>query len=266
MPSPDRALTGRTILAIFAHPDDESLACGGTLARAADAGARVVVVSVSRGEAGSISDGSLVPDGDLGRTRTRELGNAGRALGIAEVVVFDHPDGNVTWGRPDDLEAELALTIARFRADAVITFDDDGLYWHPDHIGVHEHTTAAVASRGQDAPALYYVTTPPGVMRAVVDAAHLDPRAPAELSLWGISPEAFGHAAKAPTFAVDVRDWIPRKLDALRCHRTQIGPGNPFTWIDDDSARRMLGTEYFRRAPIAGAHEPLLETLAISCA
>ena len=67
-------LAGRTVLGIFAHPDDESLACGGTLARLADAGCRVVVVCASHGEAGSISDPALVPDGD----RQRQL------LAIAE--------------------------------------------------------------------------------------------------------------------------------------------------------------------------------------
>ena len=66
-------LAGRSVLAIFAHPDDESLACGGTLARLSDAGARVVLVCASHGEAGSISDPSLVPDGDLGRVRAQEL-------------------------------------------------------------------------------------------------------------------------------------------------------------------------------------------------
>ena len=72
-------LAGRTVLAIFAHPDDESLACGGTLARLADAGCRVVIVCASHGEAGSISDPALVPDGDLGRVRVRELHKLTRA-------------------------------------------------------------------------------------------------------------------------------------------------------------------------------------------
>jgi len=73
------------VLGIFAHPDDESLACGGTLARLADAGCRVVIVCASHGEAGSISDPSLVPDGDLGRVRVRELSDAAAVLGAAEV-------------------------------------------------------------------------------------------------------------------------------------------------------------------------------------
>src|SRR5947208_8778069 len=84
------SLRGRTILAVFAHPDDESLACGGTLARLADAGARIVLLCASRGESGSISDPSLVPDGDLGRVRTDELREAAKILGITEVSILDH--------------------------------------------------------------------------------------------------------------------------------------------------------------------------------
>src|SRR5215467_4427672 len=90
--APDFA--GRTILAIFAHPDDESLACGGTLARLADAGARVVLMCGSRGESGSISDPALVADGDLGAVRTHELREAAAVLGITEVIVLSHPDGD----------------------------------------------------------------------------------------------------------------------------------------------------------------------------
>src|SRR3954467_10658197 len=83
-------LAGRTVLGIFAHPDDESLACGGTLARLADAGARVIVVWGPRGEAGSISDPALVPDGNLGVVRARELCEAAAVLGVAEAIILDH--------------------------------------------------------------------------------------------------------------------------------------------------------------------------------
>src|SRR5437762_12086977 len=91
------SLAGRTVLAIFAHPDDESLACGGTLARLADAGARVILLCASQGEAGSISDPALVPDGNLGAVRAHELRDAAPVLGIAEVLLLDPPAGDRRW-------------------------------------------------------------------------------------------------------------------------------------------------------------------------
>ena len=227
----DSVTAARTVLAVFAHPDDESLACGGTLARLADAGVRVVVLCGSRGESGSISDPALVPEGDLGAVRVRELRDA----------------------------AEIIDALTQYRPDAVITFAEDGLYWHLDHIGVHERTYTAVKSLGDAAPPLYYVTMPKGVMREVVRAAHAKGGAPPDSSFWGIEPDAFGDSAQPPTFAIDVREWIPRKLAALRCHKTQMGANNPIAWIDDDEAKRWLGVEYFRRSPLDASGNGVLE-------
>lgn len=257
----DVPLTGRTVLAIFAHPDDESLACGGTLARLADAGARVVLLCASRGEAGSISDPALVPDGDLGLVRTRELRDAATTLGIADVIVMDHPDGDLRWDDVPELHAEIVAAINRYRPDAVITFAEDGLYWHLDHIGVHERTFTAVKSFGAAAPPLYYVTMPHGAMREVVEAAHAKGGSPPDSTLWGIAPDAFGQAADPPSFVIDVRAWIPRKLAALRCHQTQMGPHNPIAWINEEEARQWLGIEHFRRAPLESSNGAMLEQL-----
>jgi LmbE family N-acetylglucosaminyl deacetylase len=256
-------LAGRTVLGIFAHPDDESLACGGTLARLVDAGARVIVVCASRGEAGSTSDPALVPDGDLGVVRTRELHDAAAVLGVAEVIVLTHPDGELRWDDVPELHAEILMAIERYRPDAVITFAEDGLYWHLDHIGVHERTYTAVLSLGALAPPLYYVTMQHGVMREVARAALAKGGAPSDSSFWGIEPDAFGDGANPPSFVIDVRDWVPRKLAALRCHRTQMGPNNPMAWINEDEARRWLGTEQFRRSPLDATGDPILELLGV---
>jgi LmbE family N-acetylglucosaminyl deacetylase len=251
---------GRTVLAVFAHPDDESLACGGTLARLADAGAHIVLLCASHGENGSVSDPALVADGDLGRVRVRELREAAHVLGLAEVIVFNHPDGELRWLQVGELHAEILMAIARIRPDVVITFDEDGLYWHLDHVGIHERTTTALRTLGADAPPLYYVTIPKGVMQEVAVAARAAIGAEGS-SFWGIAASAFGDHAKAPTFVVDVREWTGRKLAALRCHRTQMGPTNPFARIDANQARRWLGVEPFRRAPMATSRAGVLEEL-----
>jgi len=252
---------GLTFLAIFAHPDDESLTCGGTIARLTDAGARVVLVCASRGERGPVSDPALVADGDLGRVRVDELCDAAAVLGVHDVVVLAHPDGNLRWAHVDEFHTEIISLVGRHSPSAVITFAEDGLYWHLDHVGVHERTYTALLSFGDEAPPLYYVTMPKGIMRGVAVAAHERGGAPPDSSFWGIEPDAFGIGAEPPGFAIDVRPWVPRKLAALRCHRTQMGGRNPIAWIDETQARECLGVEYFRRAPIPGRDLFPLEAL-----
>jgi LmbE family N-acetylglucosaminyl deacetylase len=264
----NNSCSGRTILAVFAHPDDESLACGGTLARLADAGARVVLLCASRGESGSVIDQSLVDARDLGCVRADELREAARTLGISDVDVLigNHPDGDLRWADVAELHDEIVAAIVRYRPDGIITFAEDGLYWHLDHIGVHERTYTAVRSLGADAPPLYYVTIPKGVMRQVAAAAEavdtVDGIVPLEHSkFWGIEPDVFGEAAKPPTFVIDVRAWVPRKLAALGCHRTQVGPSHPFARLDESQARRLLGFEHFRRAPTESRWESIIEEM-----
>lgn len=252
-----------TVLAVFAHPDDESLMCGGTLARLADAGVRVVLMCGSRGERGSVSDPALLNGSDLGTVRVRELQDAAKVLGIAEVVALDHRDGDLRWNAVEEFHAEIVEAIARLHPAAVITFAENGLYWHLDHIGVHERTFTAVQSLGAGAPPLYFVTMPRGIIRKVVEAAHTHGGAPSDSSFWGLEPDAFGDPEMPACLEVDVRPWIGRKLAALRCHQTQMGARNPIAWIGEEQARRLLGVEYFVRAPLdAAAPESVLDQLA----
>jgi LmbE family N-acetylglucosaminyl deacetylase len=253
-------LDGRTVLVVLAHPDDESLACGGTLARLADEGARIVLLCASRGERGSQS--GPVADEGLAGNRARELAAAAGALGIGDVLLFDHPDGDLRWAHVAELHAQIALAIRHYEPSAVITFAEDGLYWHLDHIAVHERTTTVVRSLGRDAPALYYVAMPPGVMRAIVDAATARGWTAPPAGFWSLPPDAFGDGAKPPTIAVQVQDWVPRKLAGIRCHQSQMGSGHPFAKIDEAEARRWLGVEHFRRMPDGASTGRLLEELA----
>ena len=256
-----KALAGRTILAVFAHPDDESISCGGTLARAADAGAHVALVCASHGTLGSISDPKLLAEGDLKAVRARELGAAASVLGIQEVVLLEHEDGYLRWNAPG-FDVDLAAALERLDPDAVITFDADGLYWHADHIGMHERTTKAVAALGPKAPPLYYVTLPKGAMHGLVEAARTRGRELTEDTFWGISPDAFGIETKPATFGIDVGIWADRKLAAIQAHRTQVGAHSPFAWIDAEDVERWLGHELFRRAPLGTTRPDVLELLS----
>jgi LmbE family N-acetylglucosaminyl deacetylase len=259
---PDEAsvLAGRTVLAVFAHPDDESLACGGTLARLSDDGVRVVLFCASRGERGSSADPAVLRGPELGRVRTQELRAAIEVLGISDLILHDHPDGEMRWVNVELMHDQIVQALRDYSPDAVITFGADGLYWHLDHIGIHERTTAAVQSLGEKAPPLYYVTIPRGVMRQVTDAAVANGWVPAGSTLFGITPDAFGLAAEPHSLAVDVTEWVPRKLAALRCHQTQMGPNNPFARLGAAEATRWLAVEHFRRA-FDGSGNSLLELI-----
>ncbi len=237
------SLSGRSLLAVFAHPDDESIACGGVLALCADRGVRVTLLCATHGE----NRGGVRDEGWFDQ-RARELDEAARTLGIADVILLDYRDGFLPWA--PDLSDRIEEEIRRLRPEAVVTFGKDGLYWHPDHIAICDATTAAVDGLGDEGPALYYVTMPPGQMRRVVDELwerHDDPgRA---LPLLGVAnPDAFGIGATPPSLVIDVSACAPRKLAALQCHRSQID-GGAFARMTGGDAARFFDVEHFHRPP-----------------
>lgn len=237
------SFAGKSLLAVFAHPDDESIACGGLLALCADRGARVMLLCATHGE-----NNGGVRDEVWFEQRAQELHEAAAVLGIRDVILFDYRDGFLPWA--PDLSDRIEDEIRRVRPDVVVTFGKDGLYWHPDHIAVCEATTAAVDALGDQGPALYYVTTPPGQMRRIVDEVWIgreDARTPSPL-LGIANPDAFGVGATPPSLVIDVSACAQRKLAALKCHRSQID-GGAFARISDHDAARFLGIEHFHRPP-----------------
>jgi LmbE family N-acetylglucosaminyl deacetylase len=254
-------LQGQSVLAVFAHPDDESIACGGTLAVLAEAGARVVVMCASHGERGSAA--GPVRDDDLGRQRALELCAAAQALSVAEVRLLSHPDGNLRWAEVTELHAEIVLFLRRHPTAAVITFGQDGLYWHPDHIGVHERVVSAVLALGADAPPLYFVSMANGVMTQIVGKAIARGWTAPTNGFWSIVPESFGLLADPHTIEVNVQPVLARKLQAILAHHSQMGTSHPFSDLDAADSARWLGTECFRRAPVPGRADMVLEQLCV---
>jgi LmbE family N-acetylglucosaminyl deacetylase len=236
------SFAGRSLLAVFAHPDDESIACGGLLALCADRGARVSLICATHGE-----NRSGVRDEVWFDQRARELDDAARILGISEVVLFDFRDGFLPWAY--DLSDRIEDEIRRLRPDVVVTFGKDGLYWHPDHIAICDATTAAVDALADEGPALYYVTMPPGQMRRVIDEVWAPGEEPSLSPLLGVAnPDAFGVAATPPSLVVDVSACAQRKLAALQCHRSQID-GGAFSRMTAPDAARVFDVEHFHRPP-----------------
>ncbi len=259
-----RPLAGRTILAVFAHPDDESLACGGTLARASDAGARVVLLCASRGERGSVSrSGARARTATWAACARANSRDAAAVLGIAEVTILDHPDGDLRWAHVPALHAEIVMTIERCRPDAVITFGEDGLYWHLDHIGVHERTYTAVlsfgaggaaavlrdAAEGRRCAGSWKRRTPRAARRPTrASGASRPTRSATPRSRpTSSSTSATGPAASSRRSGAIARRWAGPTRSPGSTTRTRGG------W---------LGFELFRRAPIASNGVAVLEQLA----
>ena len=189
------------ILAIAAHPDDIESWCGGTLARAIDAGATVRLLLVSSGDKGSAD-----PDADpreITATRETEAREAARRLGIAEVAFLRHPDGDVENTR--ELRGELAAWIRRWRPDVLFTHDPE----HPEPPYTFHRDHRAVG-------------------RAALDAAYplaRDPLSFPEHRADGLEPHAVRQvwlfASEAATTAVDIAGGFERKIAARLAHASQ---------------------------------------------
>lgn len=205
-----------SILAVFAHPDDEAYLAGGLMARATDAGHRVVCVTATRGELGFPDDDPRSHDERM-RLREAELRACLDVLGVTEHHWLDHPDGGCEHVEDTSPVSRLAELIEDVRPDTVLTFGPDGQTYHPDHIAVSRWTTRAVRATDADTRLLYAVMTPEWVeeFTAVVPAEAIMmtddpiPTVPADqLALWFVCDD---HLAA-------------RKVRALRCQASQVEP------------------------------------------
>ena len=166
--------SARRLLGVFAHPDDEVFCAGGTMARAAEAGAEVMIVSASRGEQGQIRDPAAATRRTLGAVREGELSAAAAELGVQRVQVLAYPDGALQHHR-SSLGAAIAEIMRRFDPDAVISFGADGGYGHPDHVAISELTTEAFRVLARDhnrAQRLYHAVFPPRHTSMAEELAH----------------------------------------------------------------------------------------------
>ncbi|HYO38885.1 MAG TPA: PIG-L family deacetylase [Nocardioidaceae bacterium] len=149
------------VLGVFAHPDDETLCAGGTFAKYASAGAEVRVVSLTKGGAGQIRDASAATRATLTEVRERELGAAGKELGLTETRCLDYVDGELAGVDRRTLVRLASELLSELRPDVVVTFAPDGFSGHPDHIAVGAAVTEACYEMRSTTPVRLFHCCPP---------------------------------------------------------------------------------------------------------
>lgn len=268
-------MTRGTLLAAFAHPDDETFGPGGTLALYALRGYAVHLICATRGEAGSLAPGMRATV-DLGALRVAELRCAIQALGIHHLHLLGYRDSGMP-GSPDhehpaafirapfeEVVRRLVALIRKIRPDVVLTFDPYGGYGHPDHIYMHQAMREAFERAGDpDAfpehwnqglqphrPArLYYTVLPVARLRPFLAALRM---LGMDLRRFGrnqdIDLEAALRAAPSVTTRIDVRSVLDRKERAAACHRSQGGGWMRQLHLPAFVRRFLWGVEVFHRA------------------
>jgi LmbE family N-acetylglucosaminyl deacetylase len=244
-----------TVVSFHAHPDDEAILVGGTLALAAEAGHRTVLVFATRGDLGEVADGVLAPEEALSDRREVEARAAADVLGVARVEFLPYVDsgmaGEPTNDRPGaftgadvDEAASLLADILREEQAAVVTaYDDHGGYGHPDHIQVH-HVGVRAAGLART-PRVYAATVS---REYYLDLADLM-RESVPDGVDAPDPEAMdlGVPEASITTRIDVAPALDRKRAAMAAHPSQIPGDSFFLSIDDEAFRRAFGFEWFIR-------------------
>jgi N-acetyl-1-D-myo-inositol-2-amino-2-deoxy-alpha-D-glucopyranoside deacetylase len=280
-------MTERRLLLVHAHPDDESIGTGATMAHYVDAGVGVTLVTCTAGEMGEV----LVPElehlahdkgGGLGEQRRAEIADAMRILGVTDHRWLGgfgrfhdsgmawHADGHAVaadvvpetaFWHADLTEAadELVGVIREVRPQVVVTYDEFGGYGHPDHVQAHRVTTYAVAlaaarshrpdlGEPHDVAKLYWTAIPESRMRESLRAI----RASGDTETFaGMEPDGDLGPMVTPDDLIDARvdgsAVVQRKMDALAAHRTQVQPDG-FFFAGAESGHAFWAQESFRLA------------------
>jgi LmbE family N-acetylglucosaminyl deacetylase len=245
-----------TIVFFHAHPDDESIFTGGTIARLAAAGHRVVVLVATGGEHGHLPDDAAGRD-DLAVVRRAEAERAAALLGAARVRFLDYVDsgmpgdpandapGSLWSADPSRVAASAAAVLADEGADAVVVYDEFGIYGHPDHIAVHRAGTAAAAEAGIET--VYEATVDREYLHFV--ETHLVEESILATDL-GLARSNLGVASVLVTTHVDVRPVLELKRAAMAAHSSQIPESTSALQLGFEHFADVYGFEwYIRRGP-----------------
>jgi N-acetyl-1-D-myo-inositol-2-amino-2-deoxy-alpha-D-glucopyranoside deacetylase len=281
---PSRSLPARRLLLVHAHPDDETIGTGATMAHYAAAGAQVTLVTCTLGEEGEVlaPELALLAAGhadQLGGWRIAELSAAMAELGVPDHrflggagrfrdsgMMGDPANGKARafWRadtEPAVFQAALSAlveVIREVRPQVLITYDPDGGYGHPDHIMAHRVSTAAVAAAadpgfaaegpGWQVSKLYWTAAPRSVLAAGEQALRAAGPGIGFTGVDSVDELPFGCDDELVSTAIVAEAQAGAKLRALAAHRTQITVRAPFFALSNNLGQLSTSTEYFRLA------------------
>ncbi len=258
--------SSKRLLAVFAHPDDETFGSGSTLAHYASQGVDISLVCATRGEVGEIAPGVDATRETLGAVREGELRAALNVLGVQSLAILGYRDSGMA--RTDDNKNPAAFINApepevlqrlvdimrTFRPHVVITMDLNGGYGHPDHIRASELTTQAFHSAGDPSfsspnsvppwtsSRLYYHTFPRSMLMQWMEyMKEINP----DSDMVDIDPNTMGLPDEEITTIVDVSAHIETRMRAIEQHRSQA---SPFTAFPQELTEQVLRKDHFQRA------------------
>jgi N-acetyl-1-D-myo-inositol-2-amino-2-deoxy-alpha-D-glucopyranoside deacetylase len=265
----------RSILFVHAHPDDETIGTGATMAHYAASGARVTLVTCTLGEEGEIHVPELArleaaQADQLGGYRLTELGTACAVLGIEDhrflggagryrdsgmmgTPANEHP--RCFWKADlDEAAGHLVEVMREVKPQVMVTYDPNGFYGHPDHIQAHRVAMRAAELAGEDSPAkIYWTAMPLSVLKAGIEAF-----AESENNPFGdvtdVSEFPFGTPDEEVAACIDGSDHHDAKVAALRAHATQIPPTSWLYSIAGNFGQEFMGVEHYTLAK--GARGP----------
>lgn len=249
------------LMAVLAHPDDESLGTGGILAKYSAEGVGTSLVTATRGQSGRFLHHRSGPEHPgpekLGIIREAELRCAAQVLGVEDVNVLDYVDGALDRVDPREAITQVAAHIRRARPQVVVTFPSDGAYGHPDHVAISQITTAAILAAAdasfhdglaaEHAPhaisKLYFIAVPrveweiyQGVFKKLVSLVD------------GVEREAVPWQDWAITTIVDTAAHWQRVWKAVECHQSQMASYAGLKELTPETHETLWGRQHFYRA------------------
>lgn len=253
-----------TLVAFHAHPDDECIAQSGTLAKAAAAGHRTVIVYATRGEVGEVPDDFLDPGETLVERRMAEANLSAKVLGVSRVEWLGYRDSGMM-GTPEnddpscfwraDVEeaaARLAEIVAEEDADVLTIYDVNGNYGHPDHIQVHR--VGVRAAELADTPHVLELTFDRDHLKAMIQMA-IQAGAPADQMPDFENPDLiFGTPSDQITTRVDVTAFMDQKRASMEAHASQVQDTGPLLAMPPEAFREAVGHEWYIRRGVPPSH------------